>query len=181
MDRGGRRQARVTFCRIEQPVDHLRQAIGTVVESRADHRRRRFGVGRERAIKRTDVVDQGPCGLPLFANNLPTHQVVGLDAGGTLVDRGAAGIAEMLARTCFLDISHAAVDLHAEEVSSIDRSVHQPLTIGVIRSRRAWCCARTLGSPWRRAKSIARAAACATARMASVSVFIVISIRRTSG
>ena len=64
---------------------------------------------------------------------------------------------------------------------SIEFSVLQPLTMGIMRSTKAWLAARRSASGWHRAVSVAAATTQATARMASVCDFISRSIRRTSG
>ena len=45
---------------------------------------------------------------------LAPDQIGGLDTGGALVDRGDAGVAQVLARAGLLDVAHPAVDLDAE-------------------------------------------------------------------
>jgi hypothetical protein len=51
---------------------------------------------------------------PLIHVQFATARVGGLNAGGAFVDGGDASIAQVLAGTAFLDITHAAVDLHPQ-------------------------------------------------------------------
>ena len=61
-------------------------------------------------------------------------------------------------------------------------SVLQPLTTGIIMSANAWCLAAQRLRPDRgAAMSIAAAVTYASARIASVCAFMLISMRRTSG
>ena len=52
--------------------------------------------------------------LAAFQRNLACDQVERLNAVGAFVDRRDARIAEVLRRTCLLDVAHAAVHLHAK-------------------------------------------------------------------
>ena len=64
---------------------------------------------------------------------------------------------------------------------STEFSVLHPLTMGIMRSTKAWLAARRSASGWQRAVSTAAAVTLATARMASVWDFMRRSMRRTSG
>ena len=81
----------------------------------ADPIARQVGVvaGRERLQLRFHVADQRSRVHPLVACQLAPDQVVGLDAGRALVDRGDARIAQILRGAGLLDEAHAAVHLDA--------------------------------------------------------------------
>ena len=49
-----------------------------------------------------------------ITNHLATDQVVSLDSGRSLIDRGDACVAQQLRRPGLFDITHAAMDLHAQ-------------------------------------------------------------------
>ena len=99
------------------------------------------------------------------ARRLAADQVVGLDAGRAFVDRDDARVAVVLRGAGLLDEAHAAVHLHAERTRPPAPSrCDQPLTIGIIRSTNAWCCARVAASGAWRALSIAARGDVADAR-----------------
>ena len=61
-----------------------------------------------------DFGDKRCHGLAAIQTQFPAHQVGGLNAVGTFVDRCDTGIPEMLACAGFLDEAHTAMNLHAE-------------------------------------------------------------------
>ena len=66
--------------------------------------------GRDRA----HLGDERHHGGARLAPDLAADEVVGLDAGGALVDRGDARVAQVLRGARLLDEAHAAVHLDAE-------------------------------------------------------------------
>jgi hypothetical protein len=75
--------------------------------------------------------------LPAVAAELAADQIIRLNAGRAFIDGRDARIAQVLRDPGFLDESHAAMDLDPSEAISIEFSVHQPLTTGIIRSANA--------------------------------------------
>jgi hypothetical protein len=67
----------------------------------------------QRGERLADRLRDGPGGPALVAGQLAAHQVVGLDARRTLVDRRDKGVAQVLGGAGLLDEAHPAVDLDA--------------------------------------------------------------------
>ncbi len=73
----------------------------------------------------------------LVARQLAADQIVGLNAGGSLVNRRDAGIAKKLRGARLLDEAHAAVHLNPER-GDVHRILRAPaLMTGIIRSAMA--------------------------------------------
>ena len=60
-----------------------------------------------------DFADQRLRRHAAVARDLAADEIIGLDGGGAFVDRGDAGVAQMLGGAGLLDEAHAAMDLDA--------------------------------------------------------------------
>ena len=118
----------------------------------------------------------------LLHRQLAADQVGGLDAGGALVDRRDAGVAQVLRHAGLLDEAHAAMHLDRQR-----RDLHAELGAPALQHRRqqfdAGLAAGALlgiGMPVGEIH-IGRHDVARSARIASIWLFIVSSMRRTSG
>ncbi len=96
------------------PVDRRGQRRNATAQPRLYGREVISGRVIQAVCNALDVGDQGSRGLAVIAQNFSTDEVDRLDAGGAFVDRGDAGIAQVLGGAGLLDISHAAVNLQAD-------------------------------------------------------------------
>ncbi|KAF1854083.1 hypothetical protein Lal_00005300 [Lupinus albus] len=111
--RRGGRQARVLFRRGQHPGNRLLGLLHRRGQLRPGNAQGLISVAGQFASQRRDLVKQAVGRRPAVAQELAVDQVVGLDGGRALIDRGDAGVAQMLGGAGLLDETHAAMDLHA--------------------------------------------------------------------
>src|SRR2546430_13622086 len=95
------------------------QRLGRALQGshRSERRLTHAEYGRVTALKRAQLPlhlrDQLADRRPAIAPELAADEIVPLDAGGTFVNGGDAHVAHVLRGAGLLDVTHAAVDLHA--------------------------------------------------------------------
>ena len=109
----------------DQPPGRPGQRVGAAGEAGADGRDVVPLGGGQFPVQLADHGDEGVRAGALVARHLASHQVVGLDAVGSLVDGGDAPVAQMLGGAGLFHVAHAAVDLDAG-VGDLDSGVRAP-------------------------------------------------------
>ena len=113
-NRGRMRGARLCAVGSNDPVDGTMERFGCARKLGAD--RLEIGIG---ALRQLDgdlgaLAKYGARDRTAVARRFAPDEIVGLDAGGALVDGRDASIAEVLGGTGLLDVAHAAMHLYPE-------------------------------------------------------------------